>query len=166
MASLRKAILHSNLISLSPHTYCDTKLMKNPQNMGYSVDQHRIHPPLELQFLMQDLETSDLTNTAYPLPKSWNFSGRTWYDGLVYGDYRCIPQGYRLVLLICIPLVTELISRMYLSRTDFFNTKSFHNFAGVLFITDSLLGKDQEYDVATLMLWHVLPRDINDEQMT
>ena len=54
-------------------------------------------------------------NTPSPPPPNCNFSWRTLCGGLVYGDYRCIPRGYRLlyscrriIRLMCI--VSRLLS--------------------------------------------------------
>ena len=55
-------------------------------------------PCQELELLVEDLETLDLTSPEYPTLQNWNFLWRTLCGGLVCRDYRCILQGYGLVV--------------------------------------------------------------------
>ena len=56
----------------------------------------RTHPKLEI--LMADLENFD---PEYPIPPpDWTFLWWTLCHGLVCGEFRWIPLGYRLVVLV------------------------------------------------------------------
>ena len=58
----------------------------------------KLLPTQELELLMEDLGTFDMTSTESPHPTRIGTSHRELLcGGLVCADYRCIPQGYRLV---------------------------------------------------------------------
>ena len=71
---------------------------KNVKNlrMGFSGPEYPPFPP-RLELLMEDLEIS-VQNIPLPI-QDWNFLWWTLWHRLVYGDYRCIHAGYRLVEL-------------------------------------------------------------------